>query len=91
MEDVIYSKGAALIIGINEYDNAVKLTKAVNDAKSIADALQKLNFSFNLLIDSDIDTCDATIEKFISELDKYDVGIFYFAGHGVEIDGKTIY
>ena len=46
MEDVIYSKGAALIIGINEYDNAVKLTKAVNDAKSIADALQKLNFSF---------------------------------------------
>ena len=48
MEDVIYSKGAALIIGINEYDNAVKLTKAVNDAKSIADALQKLNFSFNL-------------------------------------------
>ena len=89
MEDVIYSKGAALIIGINEYDNAVKLTKAVNDAKSIADALQKLNFSFNLLIDSDIDTCDATIEKFISELDKYDVGIFYFAGHGVEIDGKN--
>ena len=89
MEGVRYSKGAALIIGINEYDYAVKLAKAVNDAKSIAEALGKLNFDFKLLLDADIDECDNAIEAFIDALDSFDVSVFYFAGHGVEIDGKN--
>lgn len=89
MEGVRYSKGAALVIGINEYENAVKLTKAVNDANSIAEALNKLNFNLHVLLDADIDECDSAIESFIAALDSYDVGVFYFAGHGVEIDGKN--
>lgn len=89
MEGVRYSKGAALVIGINEYENAVKLTKAVNDANSIAEALNKLNFNLHVLLDADIDECDSAIESFIAALESYDVGVFYFAGHGVEIDGKN--
>ena len=89
MKGAIYSKGAALIIGINEYEAANKLSKAINDAKAVADALSKLSFYVDLFIDANIDICDKAIDNFISSLDKFDVGVFYFAGHGIEVDGEN--
>lgn len=89
MEKSIYTKGIALIIGINEYENATKLSKAVNDAQAIAQALSNLRFNVTTLIDASIDECDTAIEEFASSLNNFEVGVFYFAGHGVEIEGQN--
>lgn len=89
MSDTSYFKGKALIIGINSYEYANKLSKAANDARTMADALKKLSFYTDLLVDANIDDCDKTLESFISSLGEFDVGVFYFAGHGIEVEGKN--
>ena len=44
----------ALVIGIDDYENVKPLRKAVNDAKSIRDAVENLGFNATLVIDPDL-------------------------------------
>lgn len=84
---VIYKKGIALVVGINNYDNATKLNNALFDANSIATSLEKLSFYTLKYNDINIDMFDKAINEFVEQLNNFDVGVFYFAGHGVEIGG----
>lgn len=84
-----YIIGVALVVGINEYENATKLDNAVFDANSMAASLEKLSFYTLKYNDIDIDTFDDAISNFVEQLNSFDVGVFYFAGHGVEIDGEN--
>lgn len=84
-----YYKGIALVIGIDNYEHANKLGNAVHDADSIAEALEKLCFYTYKSIDVDIDQFDRAKDDFIKKLQNFDVGVFYFAGHGVEIKGDN--
>ena len=43
-------KCAALVIGINEYENNPTLTNAVNDAKAISERFQELKYDVLELI-----------------------------------------
>lgn len=86
---VIYKKGVALVVGINDYENATKLDNAVFDANSIAASLEKLSFYTLKYNDINIDMFDEAIGKFVEQLNSFDVGVFYFAGHGVEIGGEN--
>lgn len=81
--------GVALVVGINNYEKATKLDNAVFDANSMADSLERLSFYTLRYNDINIDMFDDAISKFVEQLNKYDVGIFYFAGHGVEIGGEN--
>lgn len=82
-----YHKGLALVIGINDYDQTTKLDKAVNDATAFKGALEKLNFYVKFCTDCNIKKWDAIVDEFTTELHEFDVGVFYFAGHGVELEG----
>ena len=39
--------------------------------------------------DCDRETFDRRIREFGVELQRFDVGLFYFAGHGLQIEGKN--
>lgn len=84
-----YYRGLAYVVGVNAYVQATKLKNAVYDAQSIAAELRTLGFYV-------IDSYDIDYMKFVSEFDKFrrqlsnfNVGLFYFAGHGVEFGGKN--
>lgn len=82
-------RGLAYVVGVNAYSQTNKLTNAVYDAQSIAAELRILGF---YVIDSyDIDFMNFVNEfdRFIKQLSQFDVGLFYFAGHGVEFEGKN--
>jgi len=89
MSNQKYIRAKALVIGIDNYDQANRLANAVNDAKAIANILRKLKFYVCDFYDIDVDKWDEVFPEFCDDLDKYDACVVYFAGHGVEIEGKN--
>ncbi|MFW1586373.1 caspase family protein [Vibrio parahaemolyticus] len=80
----------ALIVGNGDYQNGnTKLKNAVNDANDIAEVLEKLGFSTIKHVDCTIEELDRAISSFRDGLNSNDVGLFYFAGHGIQIDGEN--
>ena len=84
-----YKKGLALVVGINDYVDAKKLSNAVFDAESLSSVLD--NLSFDVIKKCDIGYRDFAnvLDDYYTLLEGYDVGVFYFAGHGVEINGEN--
>lgn len=87
----VYYKGKAFVVGNDHYDQVKPdLENAVNDAKSIYEAFRELGFMMMPeAYDIDTDNFDKLFEEFKSDLGNYEVGVLYFSGHGVEIDGKN--
>ena len=77
---------SALVIGNAAYDNA-PLANPVNDARDIAAALKKAGFSVDLLLNGNQRKMKEAILKFGRTLRHGGVGLFYFAGHGIQING----
>jgi formylglycine-generating enzyme required for sulfatase activity len=83
-------KRVALIIGMGEYQHLSSLTNPVPDAKAIAQALKDHGFEVSEHYNLDrADLLDA-LEKFERESQGVDVALVYYAGHGMEIDGKNV-
>jgi TonB family protein len=78
----------ALIIGNNSYPVA-PLKNAVNDARAMQQALQELGYETSVLVDGTARAMQTGIDTFASQLTPGDVALFYFAGHGVQIDGEN--
>jgi uncharacterized caspase-like protein len=80
---------SALIIGNSQYEVG-KLSHSVNDAKSIAKALEDQDFEVILKINLNRRKMDDAIREFRSLLSKKGgIGLFYFSGYGTQVDGKN--
>ncbi|KTB79742.1 caspase family protein [Pseudomonas syringae] len=79
----------ALIIGISNYPNGGALANATHDAVDMATALEALEFSVILKTDCTVEDIDRAIQNFKDNLNSNDVGLFYFAGHGIQIKGEN--
>jgi hypothetical protein len=78
----------ALVIGNGAYQTA-PLKNPINDAEDMAATLKKLGFKIILKKDADQRTMEDTIRQFGWQLRNGDVGLFYFAGHGVQVEGRN--
>jgi len=78
----------ALVIGNAAYTEA-PLANPVNDATDMAGALQKMGFDVTLLPDADLRRMREALETFRQQLRPGVVGLFYFAGHGLQVKGEN--
>jgi len=80
----------ALVIGNADYAKATRLGNPANDARGMAEALKAAGFSIELLIDARRAQMAQAIEAFVGRLgrDKA-VGLFYFAGHGMQLSWRN--
>lgn len=78
----------ALIIGNGAYKEA-PLANPVNDARDMAKALSSLGFNVTLRENVKQKLMKQAIRDFGNELKKGGVGLFYFAGHGVQVKGRN--
>ena len=79
----------ALIIGNQNYNNIRSLNNPINDANSIETVFMKLGIDTIKKIDvTNIQFIDA-IDDFITNLSSYEVAIFFFSGHGCQINGEN--
>ena len=79
----------ALVIGNADYVYVNKLNNPTNDANDIASILEKLGFKVIKLLNGTLNEIQAAVNTFLSELDEYATGLFYYAGHGMQIDGEN--
>ncbi|MBU0769626.1 MAG: caspase family protein, partial [Proteobacteria bacterium] len=84
----VQERRTALVIGNGAYKSS-PLANSVNDANDMAAALKKLGFSVKLSINSDQKSMEDAIRSFGKELRSGGVGLFYFAGHGIQVHGRN--
>lgn len=77
----------ALVVGCGEYEFAGTLANPLNDATAMKQKLEDLGFDVMHLENPNLKGLKIGIDDFGTELEKYDVGLFYFAGHGVQVKG----
>ncbi len=78
----------ALVIGNNAYRDA-PLTNPVNDARAMADALRAAGFDVVLRTDISHREFLSALREFGDRLRRSGAGLFYFAGHGMQIKGRN--
>src|SRR5262249_27239473 len=75
----------ALVIGNAAYAEA-PLRNAGNDATDMAAKLRQLGFDVTLLRDVPLQAMEEAINAFNRQLRQGGMGLFYFAGHGVQVN-----
>jgi formylglycine-generating enzyme required for sulfatase activity len=81
----------ALVIGNSDYASG-PLPNPANDAKMIGETLNNLGFEVIARRNADQNTMKRAIQEFGSRLEKAGpaaVGLFYYAGHGVQLNGRN--
>jgi hypothetical protein len=81
-------KRVALVIGNSAYPKD-SLSNPVNDATDVANALKEIGFDVTLLRNAQKREIDDAIEAFNRKLRQGEIGIFYYAGHGVQVAGEN--
>ena len=80
----------ALVIGNGAYTNLSALANPGNDARDMASSLTELGFEVQLLVDASHESIEDAVLDFGEKLHKGGgVGLFYYAGHGVQDQGRN--
>jgi uncharacterized caspase-like protein len=79
----------ALVIGNADYQHANKLANPRNDATAMAATLKNLGFDVITLIDGDRVSMVKALADFHKRLEADGVGLFYYAGHGMQSRGRN--
>ena len=79
----------ALVVGNDAYTELSALQNAVNDARAVAVALEEVGFTVTRVENATRPRLAAALGRFAGRLRGDDVALFYFAGHGVQVDNTN--
>src|SRR5579859_6952599 len=82
----------ALVIGNAGYQHVERLGNPGNDARLIADTLKKSGFTLvggGAQLDLDKAGFDRLVQEFGKQIQGADVALFYYAGHGMQVQGSN--
>ena len=84
-----FNKRLALVIGNANYMQSAKLNNTINDANSMAEALKEIGFEVIKVTDGSYEQMKNAIYTFGDRIQDANVSLFYYAGHGLEVDGTN--
>ena len=86
----------ALLIANQNYPTPQKdlnifgaLETPVSEMRELSKVLQDYDFTVTEVKDADLDEMSSAINRFVGKLQPGDVGLFYYAGHGVQAEGNN--
>ena len=82
-------KRVALVIGNSAYVQAGPLPNPINDASDMAEAMKQVGFEVILGLDLTKSAFDGKVRDFARALEKADVAVFFYAGHGLQVGGRN--
>ena len=85
-------KRVALVVGNSAYQNITRLDNPSHDAVLMADTLLGLGFTLiggRAQLDLDKAALDTSVQNFGRQVQGADVALFYYAGHGVQVNGSN--
>ena len=80
-------KRIAIVIGNENYLNSMPLYNPANDANAMEAVLQAAGFRVYKYLDLDRESMLSAFDNFGENLHNYDVGLVFYAGHGIQADG----
>ena len=85
---IVNEKRVALVIGNNQYEK-VPLKNPVHDAEDMSRALTALGF--NVLTKTNVNQreMEEAIHQFYQSIQNGEVALFYFSGHGAQVNGEN--
>lgn len=82
-------KRLALVVGNGSYTHSMELANPVNDARAMKEALTKVGFEVDEYENLDQAGLKRAIDRFGDKLKQYSVGLFFYAGHGIQSKGSN--
>lgn len=82
-------KRVALVLGNAAYEHAQALVNPVRDAEAITSLLEDLDFQVISGFDQTKMQTQETIARFAREVRGADIALFFYAGHGMQVDGSN--
>jgi uncharacterized caspase-like protein len=82
-------KTLALVIGNNDYYEKFTLDNALNDAVSIRKVFERLGYDIIFCENGNSAKIVELLTLFEEKIKHYDATLFYFAGHGFEVEGEN--
>ncbi|MDE2379734.1 caspase family protein [Bradyrhizobium sp.] len=79
----------ALIIGNGAYAHVKALPNPPNDARAVARSLREIGFTVSEGVDLDRAAMQKMTRDFLRAAARAQVAVVYYAGHGVQIDGRN--
>ncbi|MDY7028834.1 MAG: caspase family protein [Spirochaetota bacterium] len=81
----------ALVIGNSNYTEITPLRNPANDAADVANTLTSIGFEVDVLLDADLRSMRDAVRSLGDRLtvNKDSVGLFFYAGHGVQSGGEN--
>jgi formylglycine-generating enzyme required for sulfatase activity len=79
----------ALLIGNDQYRSVRTLSNAKADAQAMAAALKLAGYTVEMAADLDLRQMQATLRDFKGKVQEGDEVVFFFSGHGVQIDNAN--
>jgi hypothetical protein len=84
-----YTIRKALVIGNANYIDQTPLKNPINDAKAVAAKLKQVGFDVTYKEDLGVRDFGRTLSAFERNLSGSDMSLFYYAGHGIEIEKQN--
>ena len=84
-----YTNRKALVIGNANYINQTPLKNPINDAKAVAAKLEQVGFEVTYKEDLKYRDFGRALADFELGLGGSDMSLFYYAGHGIEVDKQN--
>lgn len=82
-------KRVALVVGNSAYQHTGTLENPSRDARAVAQKLQKLGFEVIEGYDLDKPQMDQKIHAFAKAVRGAEIGMFFYAGHGMQVNGEN--
>jgi len=79
----------ALVVGNGAYAETTRLANPPNDADDVAKALRALGFEVISVVDGDYTQMRRAFRGFATLLSDADVALFFYAGHGLQVNGRN--
>jgi uncharacterized caspase-like protein len=79
----------ALVIGNSAYEHVPQLANPKNDAADMAEKLRQLGFEVVVGEDLDLMAMRSKAREFIAKLEGADLSLFFYAGHGLQVNGSN--
>jgi TPR repeat protein len=79
----------AFVVGNSAYKNVPVLPNPASDAQAVAKALKKSGFEVISAVDLDQASFEVQFESFIRSMKGADVSLFYYSGHGIQVNGDN--
>ena len=79
----------ALVVGVANYKHAPSLANTHNDARSMTDALKRVGFEVEQLLDPDRAALETGVRNLRQRARGAEAGLFFYAGHALEFGGRN--